>query len=183
MDYAATRNMIVEAFPRLSPQLQQAARFVLDCPDEVGLNTLRDVAGMAGVQPATIVRFVKAVGFDGYKQFRAPYAQRLRGRTAEYSNRARTLQARGGDGGPALLDEIRTAEMENVRGVFEPNRLERFQEACDAMVSSRRVYVLGLRGSFSIAYAFHYAYSMFRADAVLLDGRGGAFADALRRIC
>ncbi|MCW8863233.1 MAG: SIS domain-containing protein, partial [Rhodospirillales bacterium] len=32
-------------------------------------------------------------------------------------------------------------------------------------------------------YAFHYAYSMFRADAVLLDGRGGAFADALRRIC
>ncbi|MCW9039451.1 MAG: MurR/RpiR family transcriptional regulator, partial [Rhodospirillales bacterium] len=61
MDYAATRNMIVEAFPRLSPQLQQAARFVLDCPDEVGLNTLRDVAGMAGVQPATIVRFVKAV--------------------------------------------------------------------------------------------------------------------------
>ncbi len=40
--------------------------------------------------------------------------------------------------------------------------------------------MLGLRGAYSAAFLFHYAYQMFRENSLLLDGNAGVFADQLR---
>ena len=40
--------------------------------------------------------------------------------------------------------------------------------------------MLGLRGAYSAAFLFHYAYQMFRDNSLLLDGNAGVFADQLR---
>ena len=51
---------IVEAFNGLSPQLQTAARYVLDCPDDVALLSMREQARRAGVPPATMTRLAES---------------------------------------------------------------------------------------------------------------------------
>ncbi|MBL8630874.1 MAG: MurR/RpiR family transcriptional regulator, partial [Rhodospirillaceae bacterium] len=62
------RTVILERYDSLSSRLQQIARYVLDEPNELALETLAVIADRSGVQPSAIVRFAKSFGFDGASQ-------------------------------------------------------------------------------------------------------------------
>ncbi len=47
--YAATIKRLVDSFSGLTPELQKAARYMMEHPEEVGLSSMRSVAGDAGV--------------------------------------------------------------------------------------------------------------------------------------
>ncbi|GAB6054061.1 hypothetical protein JCM17960_28810 [Magnetospira thiophila] len=73
MDFEAVCHQIEKTFARLSPQLKQAARFALDHPDDVALQSMRRLSAMAAVHPSTMVRLVKELGLDGYTAFQEPF--------------------------------------------------------------------------------------------------------------
>ncbi len=183
MDFADFSKQIADSFPSLSPQLQVAARHVLDRPDDVALMSMRSLAASAGVHPSTMVRLAKSYGFNSYQDFRAPFQLRLRARPEGYLVKARNLQARGHEGEAQLTQEVLSANQANLRETFEINAPENFEACAKELGRARRLFIVGMRGVFPIAYFFHYAYSMFRDNAVLLDGRGGAFSDGLRNFC
>lgn len=74
-----------DAFNSLSPQLRQAARYLLDRPDEVAFSSMRQIAGRAGVQPATMVRLAQRLGYDELSE---PFRNELRRRPTGYGMRA-----------------------------------------------------------------------------------------------
>ncbi len=181
MDFAALSQRIADKFPRLSPRLQLAARHVLDRPDDVALSSMRRLAADAGVHPSTMVRLARTFDFKGYNEFRQPFQERLRVRPSGYLARARDLQERGTeDEVPILLEEILSTDIANLRGSFAANGAEKFVACAEAMAAAERIFVAGRRSCFPVAFFFHYVYSMFRDNAVLLEGRGGTFADDLR---
>lgn len=180
MDFAKINKMIEDAFPALSPQLQIAAKHVLDRPDDVALMSMRSLASHAGVHPSTMVRLAKSFGLNSYQEFRAPFQQRLRARPEGYLSKARTLQARSLKNDASITQEVLAANISNLQQTFDINAPERFKVCAKVINKACKVYIVGMRGVFPIAYFFHYAYSMFRDNAVLLDGRGGAFSDGLR---
>lgn len=174
-------DRLVAAFDGLSPQLQQAARFMLDHGDDVALRSMRAVADAAGVHPTTMVRLAKALGFASYNDLKAGFQQKLRGREDGYAARARALQAKGGDQA-ALLQSVLGADLDNLQTSFTQSRCEALMAAAEVLDKADRVFVLGLRGSFPAAYQFYYAYHMMRSNARLLEGRAGNFADLLRTL-
>ena len=120
MDFTAFTQRIADAFPGLSPQLQQAARHVLDNPDDVALMSMRRLAGMAKVHPSTMVRLARAFDFESYTGFREPFQQRLRERNAGYLDRARNLQARDvGGRASTLVAEILETDIANLHASFD----------------------------------------------------------------
>lgn len=181
-DYSLTVSRLVDAFPGLTPELQKAARFFLDHPEDVGLNSMRKVAAQAGVKPATVSRLTRALGFDSYEQLRNPFRQRLRGAEPGFSTRLAELQRRGGDDERALFEELRWQQLDNVAKTLTDDVFPVLEDAVETLWSSRRVYVLGLRGSYAPAFLFHYAHQLFRDKCLLLDTRAGIFADQLRGI-
>ncbi|MCW9034675.1 MAG: MurR/RpiR family transcriptional regulator [Rhodospirillales bacterium] len=183
MEYPAVKKDILDRFQELSPQLKLAARYVLDRPDDIALNSMRKVADLAKVQPATMVRLAQTLGYEGYQEFRLPFNNRLRGKTADYALRVKVLQDRkDGNSSRALYDDLLAAGSENLAEAFSGNSLEKILIFCDELLAANHIYVLGLRGSFPVAFAFHYGYGMFRRNATLLDGRAGTFADNLRTL-
>jgi DNA-binding MurR/RpiR family transcriptional regulator len=62
------RSAILDRYEDLSKRLQQIARYVLDEPNAVALETLAVIGERAGVQPSAIVRFAKAIGFASASQ-------------------------------------------------------------------------------------------------------------------
>jgi DNA-binding MurR/RpiR family transcriptional regulator len=180
MDFAALSKRIADDFSHLSPQLQRAARHVLDRPDDVALMSMRGLAANASVHPSTMVRLARAFDYSSYNDFREPFQQRLRVRPAGYLERARDLQARGAGEAPRLLQEVLSTDVANLRETFDTNGAENLIACAEALAKARRVYVLGLRSCFPVAFFFHYAHRMFCSNGILLDGRGGTFADDLR---
>ena len=55
-------------------QLKAAARYVLEHPQDVALLTMREQARQANLQPATMTRFAKHLGLEGYDALRAVHA-------------------------------------------------------------------------------------------------------------
>jgi DNA-binding MurR/RpiR family transcriptional regulator len=180
--YAATIKRLVESFSGLTPELQKAARFMMEHPEEVGLNSMRSVASDAGVKPATITRLTKVLGFENYEQLREPFRQRLRTRAPQYAAKLQHVQKRGESADQALFAELRAQEIENIERTLSAENLPVMQDAAETMQKSRRVYVLGLRGAHAPAFLFHYAYQLFQDNSYLLDTSAGIFADQLRGI-
>lgn len=178
-----------EAFPGLSPQLRQAARYLLDRPDEVALNSMRRLAASAGVQPATMVRLAQRMGCAGYEEWREPFRERLRRRPVSYGPRARDLQSRteatpsldgAYDGLARLAVEMMAADRANLVSSLDAIGAERLSAAVTALADARTLYVVGLRSQYPAAFYVHYACRMFRTGTILVDAHGGTFADDLR---
>ena len=183
MDYKELSTRLADEFADLSPKLQRAARYVLDRPDDVALMSMRRLAGVAGVHPSSMVRLAQAFGFEGYLGFRQVFQNRLRVRPHDYVSRARDLQTRGGhDKNLGVIDEILSANEENLRETVSRNGPEKFAAAAAALLSARRIYVVGARSAFVVAYYLEYALRMFRDEVVLLGGSGGTFGDRLRSL-
>jgi DNA-binding MurR/RpiR family transcriptional regulator len=180
--YPDTVRRLVESFPGLTPELQKAARFMVEHPEEIGLNSMRKVAHDAGVNPATITRLSKKLGFDEYEQLREPFRQRLRSLSPNFSSKLQDVQRRRDDGDHSLFADLRDAEIANIEGSLSDDNCETIDRAASAMQSCRYVYVLGLRGAYAPAFLFHYTYQLFRDNSQLLDTRAGIFADQLRTI-
>ena len=176
-----------DAYNSLSPQLRQAARYLLDRPDEVAFSSMRQIATRAGVQPATMVRLAQRLGYTGYDELREPFRNELRRRPSGYGSRARdlvarTAQRRGGKALSRLAREMVTADRDNLMTSIEAIGADQLADSARVMAKARRLYLVGLRSLYPAAFYVHYACSMFRENTVLLDGRGGTFADALRGV-
>ncbi|MDH3747440.1 MAG: MurR/RpiR family transcriptional regulator [Gammaproteobacteria bacterium] len=178
--YTQTIGVLVDSYPKLTPELQKAAKFILNHPEDVGLNSLRKIAGQAGVKPATISRLSKALGYEAYEQLREPFRQRLRKSGPGFAARLQDLQRRGVTDTHALYEESRTRELGNIAATLSDDQFSVFEEAVETLWTSRRVYVLGLRGAYAPAFLFHYTHQLFHDKCQMLDTRAGVFADQLR---
>ena len=76
------RAAILVRYESLSKRLQQIARYVLDEPNAMALETLAVLAERTGVQPSAIVRFAKSFGFDGATQMQRLFRDGLLSGTA-----------------------------------------------------------------------------------------------------
>ena len=82
------RERIVSLFDGMSPQLRQAARYIIGHPQEVALVSMRELARNAGVQPSTMTRLAKFLGLAGYDDIRAHHAEAIRFRVDGFAARA-----------------------------------------------------------------------------------------------
>jgi DNA-binding MurR/RpiR family transcriptional regulator len=167
----------------LSPQLKRAAKYVLDHPAEVGVHSMRRLAGAAAVPPSTMTRLVRALEFGSYESFRQPFQDALRGPAGGYRDRARGLQETAEDErGVGLLADMLEANLAGLEGLSATIGPAELHAAAQRMVAAKRVFVLGLRGCFALAHYLYYVGRMALPRLVLLRGQAGPLIDELADI-
>jgi len=183
MDMQSLRERVTEASETMSPQLRKASAVLLQQPDDVALLSMRELASRASLPPSTFVRLSRLLGFGGYSEIRQIFADRLRRSHGVYSERAERLQNREEDGSEAVLvKDIFAAELRNIEQSFARNDSARISRVVGAIEDADRVFLLGQRSCFPIAYFFDYVYRLFAHNTVLVEDPGGAFGDRLRGI-
>ena len=173
------RAAILVRYESLSKRLQQIARYVLDEPNAVALETLAVLAERTGVQPSAIVRFAKSFGFDGATQMQRLFRDGLLSGTAPlgYGERVRefTQNVEGkavGDPGQVLGEfvEGNILALQNLGKIVSRDDLA---HAVKLISQADTVYVAGFRRSFPVAA--YLAYSLLQVDkkTVFIDSLGG----------
>jgi len=173
------RAAILARYDGLSKRLKQIARYILDEPNAVALETLAVLSERCGVQPSAIVRFAKSFGFDGATQMQRLFRDGLLSANASlgYSERVREF-ARNVDGkrvddpGQVLTEfvEGNVLAMQHLGDSLDRTRLA---EAVEMISQAATVYVAGFRRSFPVAA--YLAYSLHQVDkkTVFIDSVGG----------
>lgn len=180
MQTAPLSDQIVQAFETLSGQLQLAARYVLEHPSDVALLSMRDQARQANVQPATMTRLAKHLGFSGYEDVRQLYADAMRGEGTGFAGKVGAQaanQKRRAD--HSLAADMAGVISGQIAGLAQSAALDRLVEAARLIGDARRIYCLGLRSSYSAAWHLHYILSLSGKQSTMLDATGGIGADPL----
>lgn len=182
------RSAILLRYDGMSKRLKQIARYVLDEPNAVALETLAVLAERTGVQPSAIVRFAKSFGFDGATQMQRLFRDGLisGSTTLGYSERVREFSRSvegTAVGDPAqVLAEFIEGNILSLRNLGQVIDAAAMQAAVQLIVAAETVYVAGFRRSFPVAA--YLAYSLHQADkkTVLIDGIGGLMRQQVHAI-
>ncbi len=176
------REQIIAQYDAMSAQLQQAARYVLEHPEEVALVSMREVARLAGVQPATMTRLAKFLGLPGYDELRAQYAAVLRQGGDGFAAKVRQRVDEGSERGVSdTASHMLQGLSAQLAKLCEPDSLRQLEATATRLRSARKIYVLGLRSCHAVAWHFHYVMTLLGERSVHLDGPGGTGGDGLIR--
>ena len=172
---------LTDALGDLSPQVRQAAVYVLDNPGEIAVTSMRGIAEAAEVKPNTLVRMARAVGFDGYEDFREPFRQQAADGSPSFPDRARFLQSinEGGRHG-SLLADMAAASLGNVEALFAETDADELRAAADLVAGARRTNVLGVGTARPLAENFAYVASMAIDSVAAIPTIGLAIDDVAR---
>jgi DNA-binding MurR/RpiR family transcriptional regulator len=161
-------------------QLQAAARYVLEHPRDVALLTMREQARQAKLQPATMTRFAKHLGLEGYDAIRAIHAGALRSGDLGFSRKATSQVSRQRlKGSKALAAEMIATVSSQAAALSMPETLHRLEVMAAQLAGARHVYCLGLRSSHAIAWHLHYIMGLCGVGGTYLESAGGTGADVL----
>ena len=170
------RERIRDRFDELSPHLQRIARFALDQPNQLALQTIAVIASETGVQPSTLIRFAKEFDYDGFSKLQQVFRLRLiEGgagyREKIYERREREAPRPGDIAGTLdICVDALIASLENLR--HEVN-VEDLGHAVDLCRKARHIYIAGLRRSRPIATYLSYGLQRLERQCSLLDFGGG----------
>lgn len=75
MEHHEIKLRIRQIYPKLRPSEQKVADYILSYRDSARNLLIEEVAGKTGVSQPTVVRFVKAAGYQGFKDFKYALVQ------------------------------------------------------------------------------------------------------------
>lgn len=183
-DYDELQAEIGRRFAGLSRQLQRIARFTLERPQDVALDTVAAAATKAEVQPSAMVRFAQALGFDGYTDMQRLFRDRLVQRSGSYRERIATLRRKA----PALsrpkavLHDFVADSIGHLSHLEEHVAPERLDRAVELLAGARHIHVLAQRRAFPVACYLAYALGQLELAVSLLDSVGGMVRDQARAV-
>lgn len=182
-DTTAILDSLLAAYDDMSPQVRLAAQYVLDNPGEVAVTSMRSIADAAEVKPNTLVRMVRAVGFQGYEEFREPFRKEASAAAPSFPDRARWLQSisEGGRHGTLLTDMVATA-LANIESFFGDIDVSELKAAADLVAGCRRTNVLGVGTAKPMAENFAYVAGMALDNITTIPTAAGLAIDDIARM-
>jgi len=159
-----------------SQRVAQLARWLVDRPEELAFNSVRQLAAAADVNANTVVRLAKALGFDGYDACRSAFQAAIRTRTRAYAARAAGLRAQHGRD---VFANAERAQAANVAAIFSAPNATLVAECAGAMLGARTVVSVGVRSCFSVAHYFSYVGAMAFPNVAQTPAQPGAIMDTV----
>lgn len=183
-DLERLRADIVRRYESLSPRLKLVAQYVLDHPNDMGLQTLAVIAKRCHVQPSTVVRFAKAMGYEGASDMQRLFRDEIlvSAPSPSYAERIRQFAQRAGEvdvlSPHDLMLEFADSNIIALEHLKQSVRAADIEVAVRMLRAAPSVYIIGLRRSFPVAS--YLAYALRHVDdkrAYLIDGVAGMLVE------
>ncbi len=171
------RSLLLEHYDGLSKRLKQVARYVLDQPNEIALETLAVIAERCGVQPSAIVRFAQSFGFSGASQMQRLFRDGLLSANTAigYGERVRKFsesvsRTAAGEG---LLSEFVDGNILALQNLSETVSERDMRAAVELIAKAEVIHVAGFRRAFPISAYLAYSLQQMGKHVQFIDGVGG----------
>lgn len=135
------------------------ARYIQENPDRVAFMTASKLGATVGVSESTVVRFATEIGYSGYPALQQAMQEMIRSKLTSVQRLEMTSRNIGPD---KLLDAVLDQDIDILKRTKENIDREAFNRAADALVSAKKVYVLGAGSSLALAtFLAHYLRLIF----------------------
>ncbi|EJN04557.1 MurR/RpiR family transcriptional regulator [Phyllobacterium sp. YR531] len=169
-------ELIAEKIDAMPASERRAAQTLIANYPLIGLRTVAEFSGQAGVSSPTILRFVARLGFQSYPEFQNALQEELAAQVQSPWNRAASIQSPKGGAAFPLME----AAIENIRETFQHLSAQQLDDVTNAISRNRsRLYLLGGRFTDPIATYMAAHLKIVRSGVTHLAGQESHWRDQL----
>lgn len=162
-----------EALDELHPAERRLGDFVCDFPGELASYSASELATLAQVSNATVSRFVKRLGYENYEEARRAARQ-------EKQTGSRLFLSTSADISAVQSLGAHVAQgIANLEGTFSTITDGQIDAVVDAMLSTRKIWVLGFRSSHPFAEYLQWQMTQVVENIVAIPGGGQTLGEHL----
>lgn len=164
--------------PDMPKKMAQAARYAMDHPDRMALDSMRTTAKAVGVNSTTMLRLARQLGFESYEDFRAGFQSEFIG--GGFGDRAGALSQRAeGQGSGTLADKILHAAELNLQDMREGMKQEELTALAHLIREARQVYLVGSGSLYWLAAMMKTTGNMILPNLRLVGAENTVAAEAM----
>lgn len=153
---------------------RRIAEYMLRDYDKAAFMTASRLGKTVGVSESTVVRFATELGYSGYPQMQKALQELVLNNLTSVQ---RMGVANDRMGKEDLLSAVLQADAEKVRKTAENISSAAFQNAVDAILNARRIYLIGVRSASTLAnfMGYYLNYMFDSVHTVTASGTGEMF--------
>ena len=162
-------DILKERQPTFSKGQRLIAKYITEAYDKAAFMTANRLGKTVGVSESTVVRFAVDLGFDGYPSMQKAMQEMVLNRLTSVQ-RIEVANNRIGD--QDAVSMVVQSDMEKLRQTGESLNRNEFNAAVNAILSAKRVYILGVRSAAPLAEFLGYYLNYMFNNVHVITGCG-----------
>ena len=169
---------IQSQYTRFSKGQKLIAQYILKNYDKVAFMTACKLGETVGVSESTVVRFANALGYSGYPKLQDALQEVIKNKLTTVQ---RVDMVKEFNDDSAILKKIVKSDIDNIKDTLEGIDEKAFEEAANRILKAKRIYIVGMRSSFTIAqYLGFYLGIILDSVHVIRTDMGDAFEQVVK---
>lgn len=162
-------STIQKEMPGFSKSQRQISQFILEHYDKAAFMTAAKLGKTVGVSESTVVRFATELGYKGYPQLQRALQELIRNKLTSVQRMEVSSDRMGNRN---VLQTVLQADVDMIRQSMEEIDHDSFKAAVDALLGARRIYILGIRSSSSLANFLGFYFNLLFDNVTLIQTSG-----------
>jgi len=163
---------------RLSPKAARLATYISERHVQAAFMSTRELAAAGGVSLATVVRLARTLGYPSFEALRTSIQERVNFDLTGVE-RLRTLPSQNRSPA-ALLRRIVDGDLQSLRALAHTFSEPQFERFVDAILTARRVMILGFRYVGPLTNYFAYSLGKIKPHVESFDRADSSLHDRIR---
>lgn len=156
---------IEHRYNSLSKGQKLIADFILQRYDKAAYMTASKLGKITGVSESTVVRFASELGYDGYPSFQSALRDIIKTKLTAVQ---RMEFASDHTDEHDILSAVLQSDMDNLRRTLENADSDAFRMAVEAILTAKKVYILGVRSSAALASFMGFYFNLIFDNVTLV---------------
>ena len=157
---------IETSMPGFSKGQKAIGNYILEHYDKAAYMTALKLGSTVHVSESTVVRFAIELGFDGYPDLQHSLRELIRARLTSLQRIEITNDRINDD---EILEKVMELDIEKMRNTLSNIDKNAFNRAIDNIIKAKRIYIMGMRSSASLAQFMNFYFSMIFDDVRLVN--------------
>lgn len=144
------------------------ANYLIENMDNCAFSTLEELASQINVSTTTIIRFARVIGYSGYSEMQKDIQSNIQTKVALPERIHGSCDITHND----MLKSSFSNDINNIQKTLSAQSDSDLKMATDFIINAKRVYVLGMRSSFTISYYMYSRLGEIKKSTRLIDSIG-----------
>ena len=143
-------SKVNEKYNDMTHAQKTVANYVGEHPDDIAFCTLETLAAKINVSTTTVIRFARAMGYSGFSDMQDEVKREMQTKSTLPERLDDLISSRGGE--DLTLQSCFATDMDNLNQTLSGLDPQELRKAVDMISGVNRIYILGMRSSFSLAH-------------------------------
>lgn len=169
------QQLINDNFDKFTRSQKKISQYFSEHLHQIAFSTLDELAKQIGVSTTTVIRFARALGYQGYSEMQKDIQNSLQTKVSLPER----LPSQQSEANNILLADSFQNDIQNIQNTMEIQKNEDLQAAIESIYSAGNVYVLGMRSSFATSYYMASRLGEIRSNVHLVQSVGMLYPEEI----